>query len=459
MSAVPGVKAESAAPAAAAWSAGQSEARAWTVVGILTVGWMLAYLDRQIISILIEPLRHDLGLSDTQASLIQGLAFSIFFVIAGVPIGRLVDRANRRNILAFGILCWSLATMGCGLAGSFHELFFARIFVGVGEACLAPASFSLVADLIRPQRRGFAMGTMVAGTSLGSAGSTVVGGLVLQALGPEGHAVLPVLGAVSAWQLVFFIVGAPGFLVAALLLTVREPERREQARGGQQAQSFLRFALRRKAAIGLGYLTYSCNMVVGYSASVWIPVILLRVHKVPPAEVGLIIGGVLLIIGSIGAALGGALGDRLVRRWPSCGRLGVALICYPLNALQLFLWWRLDAPIFAILAFAFSGPLLGNMVNGSSYAALTEMAPNEMRGQIVAYYQLAANLIGLGVAPTLVALITDYVLKDPAMVRESVILVAAPVAVLGFLSALALLKPYSKTHQAALAAEASRAAA
>jgi MFS family permease len=427
------------------------QGRAWYAVGVLTVAWMLAYLDRQIISILIEPLRHDLGLSDTQASMIQGLAFSIFFVLAGLPIGRLVDRANRRNILLFGIAAWSVATIACGFATSFWQLFAARTFVGVGEACLAPATVSLLADLVRPQRRGLAMGLTVAGTSLGSAVSTLVGGLVLQAFGPSGHRTLPVIGDIAAWQLVFFIVGSPGVLVALLCTTIREPERRERARQ-VDGRSFVASVRRSPATYALGYVTYACNMVIGYSTSVWIPVILLRVHKMEPAQVGLIITSSLLFVGTPAAAAGGALGDRIAKLFPRVGRPGVALLVYPVTATLLIGWWFSGEVYFALIAYAFCGPLLGTMINASSYPALTQMAPNEMRGQMIAVYLVVANLAGLGVAPTLVALITDYVLQDPTMVRESVILVAAPAAILGFLCALAWLRPYHSACRATAAA-------
>ena len=148
-------------------------------LAVLTASWVLAYLDRQIIVMLVEPLRRDLSLSDTQVSLLQGFAFSLFFVAAGLPLGRLVDRFNRRNILLLGMICWSVATFACGLATDFWQLFAARIGVGVGEACLAPAAVSLVADLIAPHRRGAAMGLVSAGAPLGTAGSFLLSGLIL----------------------------------------------------------------------------------------------------------------------------------------------------------------------------------------------------------------------------------------------------------------------------------------
>ena len=417
---------------------------AWYAVGILAVGWTLAYLDRQIIIILIESLRADLGMNDTQASMVQGLAFSLFFVLAGIPIGRLVDRANRRNILLFGILVWSLMTFACGLADNFWQLFAARMGVGIGEACLAPASVSLIADLIKPNRRGTAMGLMVAGTSFGNAGSIFLGGTILQILGPYGSIDLPFFGPAAPWQIVFFIVGAPGIILAFLLLTIREPERRERATGAD-SKSFFRFVGKHRLTFVLVYLAFSCNMVVGYSTSIWIPVEMMRIHDVSPGQVGIIAGGILLVFGTTGAALGGVFSDLLARRFGLQGRLGVMMVNFPIIAAVLVGWLFVDHVAYSIFAFAATAPAFGNMINGSSYPALNQMVPNEMRGQVVAFYLVVANLAGLGVAPTAVALITDYAFVDSDAVKYSVIAVAAPIAMLGFILALLARKRYLAT--------------
>lgn len=412
------------------------------VAGVLVLGWTLAYLDRQIIVILIEQLRHALHLSDTEISLVQGFAFSLFFVLAGLPIGRLVDRANRRNILFVGILLWSVATIACGLASSFWELFAARMVVGVGEACLAPASFSIIADVIRPQRRGTAMGLMVAGTSIGNAASIFSGGLILQKLGPLGSITLPLVGTVAPWQCVFFLVGAPGLLLCLLLLTIPEPERRERAAKDGDASRFFAALRQRPLSFALAYLAFALNMVGGYAVSVWAPVILMRVHHMPPGQVGMLIGAILLLVGTSGATIGGWVGDWLTQKMPQMGRLVVPLLSYGAMALVLLLWVKIDSAAYTILVFLLIGPLFGNMINGSSYPALSQMVPNEMRGQTIAVYLLIANLMGLGLAPTGVALITDYILRDPQMVRESVILVSLPAVLLGAACAWFAQKPY-----------------
>lgn len=418
-----------------------SAGRAWTVVGILTAGWVFAYLDRQVMSILIEPLKHDLLLTDTQVSLITGLAFSLFFVLAGIPVGRLVDRANRRNILMVGITCWCAATIACGLSTNFWQLFGCRLAVGIGEACLAPASFSIVSDVIRPARRGTAMGILIGGTAVGSACSIFLGGLILQLVGP-GLVTLGPLGSFAGWQMVFLTIGAPGMLVALLLLTVKEPERREKQGPGIASAGFLPFLRRHPAAFTFTNLGFAMNQVASYAISVWVPVVLIREFQMKPAAVGLTIGGVLITVGAIGGVCGGALADWLAARMPRLGRLGVPIVCYPAVAVLLVVWWQSHDPFTTVLVFAVSVCLLGSMTNGASYPALNQMVPNELRGQTVAVFLLIANLAGLGLAPTGVALITDFVLRDAALVRQSVILVAIPAVLLGLIFSLLALRPY-----------------
>jgi MFS family permease len=429
---------------------------AWYVTGVLTLGWLIAYLDRQIIVILTEPLRHALALNDTQVSLVQGFAFSLFFVLAGLPIGRLIDRANRRNILFAGILMWSVMTIACGLATSFWGLFAARIGVGVGEACLAPASFSLIADVVRPSRRGAAMGLMVAGTSLGNACSILIGGFLLQRLGVDGGIVLPLLGRVATWQLIFFAVGTPGLVLSLVLLTIREPERRERSAPGHADGGFFRHLKSRKASFATVYCAFAMNMITGYSVSVWAPVLLMRVHHMQPGRVGLLIGVVLLVVGTAGAIGGGWIADRISRWLPSAGHLGVPLICHPLLAIILIAWAFQPSATFTIIVFTISGPLLGNMINAATYPTLNRIVPNEMRGQTIAVYLLIANLLGLGLAPTAVGAVTDFVLRDPQMIRQSVIMVSLPAITIGFLCAVLARRPYrtmcAEVQQAADAA-------
>src|SRR5579884_2376448 len=205
-------------------------AYAWYVVGVLTLCYMLSFVDRQILSLLVAPIKRDLVLSDTRVGLLQGLAFALFYTFAGIPIGHLVDTRNRRNLVVVGILVWSVFTSACSIARSFLSLFLARIGVGVGEATLSPSAFSLIADYFPQERLSTAMSVSYLGALGGSALAFAVGGTVVDALAKIGTLHLPLLGQIASWRLTFLVVGLPGLLFALLAATAREPVRRKALR-------------------------------------------------------------------------------------------------------------------------------------------------------------------------------------------------------------------------------------
>src|ERR1043166_103231 len=181
-------------------------AYAWYVVGVLTIANVAGFVDRLILSLLVKPIKSDLAIPDTQMSLLMGLSFSVFYTVLGLPIGRLADRANRRNIMGIGVAVWSAMTALCGVAGSYSRLLLTRIGVGVGEATLTPPATSLLADYFPRETLGSAMSVMWAGVFLGSGLAYVVGGSVVAAA--EAHPIVwPIVGAVRPWQSVFFVVG------------------------------------------------------------------------------------------------------------------------------------------------------------------------------------------------------------------------------------------------------------
>ena len=418
--------------------------QAWYTVGVLTFAWLFAYLDRQIIIILIESLRSSIALSDTQISLVQGFAFSLFFVLAGIPIGRLTDRVSRKALLVVGMLFWSLMTIACGFAHSFPELFLARLGVGVGEACLAPASFSIVSDYFSPDRRGRAMGIMIAGSPAGSAFSILLGGVILQYFG-SALVPVPVLGLAAPWQLTFFCVGFPGlFVVLLLFFTVKEPVRHE--RDPQSGIHFYPFLVQYRKGFGLIYLAYTMNFIMGYGVSIWTPVVLMRVHHFPPAKVGLLIGLVLLVAAPVSSACAGWLGDRLTRVSLLDGRVRMMVLLFPVQFLLAFLLLVPDSPYLTVIAFA-GVTFFGQMIGASSYPAIHDITPNEMRGQAIAVYLLCANLVGLGLTPTIIALMTDRVFADPMKVPLSIVCVVTPAMVLGLLVTMLLLPVYRGLRQ------------
>jgi len=204
----------------------RSYAYEWYVVVICMLAYIFSFVDRQILALMIEPIKHDLQLSDTQFSLLHGLAFSLFYAVMGIPIALLADRYSRPKIIAIGVAFWSLATAACGLSRSFAHMFLARIGVGVGEAALSPATYSMLSDMFPRDKLGRAVGIYSIGSFIGGGMAFLIGGYVINLLKSVDSVVVPWVGAMRPWQVTFFIVGLPGLLVALLiLLTVRDPQR------------------------------------------------------------------------------------------------------------------------------------------------------------------------------------------------------------------------------------------
>jgi len=381
----------------------------------------VSFLDRQILALMVAPIQADLSLSDTQMSLLMGLAFSIFYVFMAVPLGRLADQTVRRNIIIGGVTLWSAMTAACGLAGTYWHLFLARMGVGVGEASLTPSATSMIADYFPPGVRGKALATYNAGVSLGTGSAMVFGGMVITYVSTSDRHVLPVIGSVAAWQYVFFLVALPGLLVVLLMLTVREPPRQETSSAAQHLsfRRVLSFLHSRRRIYGPLFLGMSVNTIVGYALLSWIPTSFARVHGWALGEIGLGYGLIILTTGPLGVLLAGSLIDKLHRAGQQNAELKVALlsiaICLP-GVIYLPLASSGQAALIAMIP-ASIGPA---MTTASGSIAAIHVTPNQIRGQTMALYLLTISLLGLSLGPTAVALLTDYVFKDPAMIDWSI---------------------------------------
>lgn len=393
----------------------------WYVVGVLTFAYLVSFLDRQILALMVGPIQEDLMLSDTQMSLLMGLAFSIFYIFMAVPLGRLADNSVRRNIIVGGVTLWSLMTAACGLAGSYWHLFLARMGVGVGEASLTPSATSMIADYFPSGARGKALATYNAGVSLGTGFAMVFGGLIITYVSTSERHVLPIVGSVAAWQYVFFLVALPGLLVVLLMLTVREPARQETSAAAQNLsfRDVLTYLYgRRKIYIPL-FLGMSVNTIVGYALFSWIPTSFARVHGWTMGDIGLGYGLIILATGPLGVFIAGSLIDKLHRAGQHNAELKVALlsiaICLP-GVVYLPLAATGQAALIAMIP-ASIGPA---MTTASGSIAVINVTPNQIRGQTMALYLLTISLLGLSLGPTAVALLTDYVFVDPAMIDWSI---------------------------------------
>jgi len=408
---------------------------AWYVTGVLMVAYTLSYIDRQILSMLVGPIKADLGLTDTQIGLLQGFAFAVFYTFVGIPMGWLADRGDRRKIIAWGIAFWSAATAACGLAKTYGMLFLARMGVGVGEAALGPAAYSMIADYFPPEQRSRALGVYSMGVYGGIGLAAIIGGAVIGALADQPPLQLPLIGELAAWHIVFLIVGLPGLVVALWVATLREPPRRG-AVGANAEQVPFATAIRTifsQPAVYVTHFTGFALLALGFNAyAFWIAPYLSRVHGMAPSEFGLTLGLILAICGAAGVLLGGVLSDALRRRgrtdaeyWPGIisgvMTLPTGLLSTQAASGEAALAWFAAFMLFSSFAFA------------PAASALQIVTANRLRGLVSALYLFTINLAGIGFGTFLTGVLTDSVFRDELRVNDSVawiIGVTAPLAAL-----------------------------
>lgn len=407
-------------------------AYAWYVVAVLMLAYVFAYLDRFILTLMVEPIKRDLGITDTEMSLVLGLAFAVFYTLLGIPIGRMADVANRRTIMAAGIAVWSIMTAGCGLARNFFTLFLARIGVGVGEATLQPCATSLLTDYFPRGQRGLAYSVYAWGLGLGAGGAMVLGGRVIEAVSKGGTTTLPIVGEVFPWQIVFFFIGLPGLAVALLMMTVKEPPRRDQMVGQSGNLPFsevVAYLKVRWRTYGSHFLGLSVMTVIGNAYVFWLPSVFIRTHGWSIGEVSFWYGIILGVCGPIGVTVAGVIGDRLYKRGHKDGHMRAALYGTLILVPVAIVVPLIPDPKLA-MALMVVHSIGSGMPTAAGPAALMMIAPNRMRGQITALYWFVISGLGLGLGPLSVALLTDKVFGSPAAVGLSLAVVSAAAGLL-----------------------------
>lgn len=413
---------------------------AWYSVAVLMLMYIFSFIDRTTISLIVEPMKRDLHISDTQIGMLQGLAFALLYTFLGLPIARLSDRHSRRAIIAAGVFIWSIMATLCGLARTALQLFVARIGVGVGEAALSPAAYSIITDSFPRSKLGRAFGVYNIGITIGAGVAFLVGGIVVAAVSRAGATyTLPLLGEVRAWQMVFIVTGAPGIVLPLLLLTFREPIRRGILRTGpaEPAAALPRPPLREVLGyIWLNRQFYCLHFVAlallamcGYSVAAWLPTAIIRAYGVSYGQVGKILGVSTIFMNSTGMLLAGILCDRLTRKGHKDAPIIVSLISTAGIAVFSCLPTLMPTVTLVWIAIFVSG-LTFNAYNGVGPQAVNQVTPNQYRAQVSAVYLFVVNALGLGVGPTLVPLLNDHLFHDPLKIRYSLIIVV-------FLAALA----------------------
>jgi MFS family permease len=425
----------------------KSMAYPWFVVFILMVAYVFSFVDRQILNLLVGPIRRDLAISDTQMSLLMGFSFAIFYTILGIPLGRLADSRSRRGLIVAGVVVWSLMTALCGLARSYWQLFLFRVGVGVGEATLSPAAYSMIADYFPPERRATAISVYSMGIYLGSGIAFLLGGLVIQFAMAQGAISLPLVGEVRPWQVVFFVLGGSGIIFSFAFLLVREPPRQGVVMSAN-AVSFsavLAHLWQNRRTVLCHNLGFAMIAFCSYGTSAWIPSFFIRTFGWKAGDVGVIYGLIVMVFGCLGILFGGWLTDRWQKqgRSDAAMRVGILAACVAIvgNVYLIANSGTLAAFLMVPAIFALGMPF------GAAPAAIVAIVPNQMRGQTAAVYLFIVNLIGLGVGPTAVALVTDYVFGDDLALKYSMLIVGTVANVAAILLLGAGLKSYRETVQ------------
>ena len=439
-------------PAAAEVRFTKAEARtAWTAVAVLLSLYALAMLDRQIIALLVKPIRADLGISDFEISLLQGFAFSVLFCILGLPLGYAVDKISRRLVIVVGVLIWAAAATASGLASNFTELFLARLFVGVGEAALAPAAFSILSGLFPRQRLTFALSVYSIGALIGSSIAYGVGATVIEFA--QYPWVKSIFGSLQPWQIAFIVTGLPGFVFAFMIYLIPEPPR-GSGRGAAAAGQLMAFIKSRWTFLLPHFIGYSCMGILAYANMAWMPTFLARTYHMPITSIGLVMVGYTLIAGSAAMLTSGRVVDWMTRRGYTDAHFRFYIFASMLVTCTGSLsFWAPNPYVFYAI---FSWGAVATAMGAVAASAMQIVTPPELRGRMSAIYLLVTGLIGMISGPALVAALTDFVFQDDAKLYaalSTVHLVTAPIGCLAFVIGLKPMRravAMARAHDAAM---------
>jgi MFS family permease len=394
----------------------------WYAVGVLGVTTTFALLDQGIIGLLIQQIKRDFVLSDTEAGLLLGPAFVIFYAFLGLPLSRFVDRSRRTIIISIGIFVWSLATAACGLATSFVSLFLSRIAVGAGEAVNGPASYSIVADYFPRDRLPRAIAVMQIGSVAGGGLSLLIGGAMIWIIANVGNPHLPLLGTLRPWQIVFIAVGLPGVLVSLLMLTVKEPPRHGLSAGRPKIGFWqaMRHLGTHFALFGPMFIGLALGALDG-GGRAWAAAFFERTYGWSPARFGLTSGLISMSMMLFGLYLGTRIVEGMLRRGHEDAPMRITIYCR-LAALPAAIAMPLmPHPYLALVCSAIQMLALG--MSGPSINAMVQIVtPNPIRGQVTALYLFIYTFVGAGLSPLVTGLVNDHVFTSPDDLRWSILL-------------------------------------
>ncbi|NCG11181.1 MAG: MFS transporter [Alphaproteobacteria bacterium] len=412
---------------------------AWSLLVLFTLTYTFSFVDRQVINLLVEPIKGDMGLTDVQISYLQGLIFVIPYVLLSIPIGRLVDVFSRIYVIISGILVWSFATIAAGLSGNYTQLAIARGFVGAGEAALTPAVWSMFPDIFTKKQLAVAMSIFSMAPYLGAGIALIAGAQVIEVSQSSPPIELPIIGTLEPWQITLIICGAPGILFALIYACIKEPARTSTETQTDEAMPLSEAVdfIRKNWKVYLAFLGGAPFLIIMlYSIQAWSPTLLIRVHEWDISYAGRVYGVVALGTGSLGVlsspVIARVMNNLNFKGYP----LLMLMMSTVLTALFLFIAGLqkdgMNCLVFLALASFFVTIPLPQLA-----VTLQTISPNKMRGLVAGIFVVSGNVMGMGLGPTFVAFFTENVFQDPMSVGLSMGLlglVSAPIALVIYLN-------------------------
>ncbi|MBT5186715.1 MAG: MFS transporter [Kordiimonadaceae bacterium] len=408
---------------------------AWFITALLMLCYTFSMLDREIISLLVEPIKAEFGITDFEMGLLMGPAFSLFYTFMGIPLGWAADRYNRKNLITIGITIWSIMTAFCGLAGTFMQLFITRIGVGVGEASLTPSASSMLSDLFPKEKLPLATSVYSLGVFIGSSLAMIGGGILLSQI-KDVTVTWPIIGTLEYWQLTFIIVGLPGLILAIFIYQIIEPKRKGLALDAEGqvekvslSKAFAHMWQNKKLFLNF-FLGGSIIATIGYH-SVWYPSLFMRTWGWSELEAATATGLPSLIGGVTGLVVGGIIMGKMIEKGRKDAALYIAFIAalgigIPAVTMPLMPTGILAATVM-IGAKLFVGiPLI------SGIAMIRMSVPNQMRGQFTALYFVFIGIVATGIGPVIPGFFTTFLFNENTeMIRYSLAISAAIVVPIG----------------------------
>lgn len=420
----------------------------YSAVIVMTLAQVFAFIDRQIPAMLVEPIKQDFSLNDSQIALLGGAAFSIFYAIMALPIGYAVDRYKRVNVLGTGIFVWSLMTTLAGLANSFGRLFGARIGVAVGEAVMAPVSVSLVSDYFPQNKQGKPMGIITAGVYIGIGTTLIGGGYLIDYLTDIGGITIPGIGYFKPWQATFLVVGIPGILISVAAFMLHEPRRLGLAQTPEKDSKSINIfshIIKNKSTLIPMFAGLIFMALIFYSFTFWAPSMMVRTHGLSLTEVGFGLGIITIISSILGTISSGAVVDYLRSKGRTDAPIRTAMfacifampaICLaPLVENVVAAWTLIGIYLFFISSFAPIGLL-----------AVSGVSSNEVKGQMAAVHAFLMMAFGLSLGPQITAFFTDFILQDESKLGLAVSLTGGLVLPIAAVCFWMSLKRYRKAY-------------